>query len=100
MFTQAQRLRIPLLADELRLGSDQFLVTDVIRGGMGVCARVKHEEPASESAVTSGAHDIDLSIASAFKGSLLPQPATVIGALSDDGSVSLGRVHRSRRVDA
>jgi len=37
--------------DELRLGNDQFLVVDVIHGGMGVCARVIHEGTGSEFAV-------------------------------------------------
>jgi tetratricopeptide (TPR) repeat protein len=41
LFRSGEELALPDLARTLGLGSDTFTVVDVIRGGMGVCAKVR-----------------------------------------------------------
>jgi tetratricopeptide (TPR) repeat protein len=43
-FTRGEALRLPELAEFQELSSDRFEVLTVLRGGMGVCAKIRHAD--------------------------------------------------------
>lgn len=51
-----QTIRIPELAEAQRLESPEFLVEDVIRGGMGLCARIRNMASGSTYALKTIGH--------------------------------------------